>query len=170
MNGNLSATPPPPPVPPKRGNGCIKACGCGCLVLVILTGLAIFGIVRLVQHQLRDVTALIESEGYTPVISQAIDITSTVADPTVFVGQTVRIRAGSLRGIAVVGQTVELDGSFEGNVRVYAQALTIAEGAVLKKDLHAVTQTSDIRGQILGQVTGAPEGEVEATPDSPAAE
>ena len=147
-------TPPPLAQPKSSGGGCLKAAGIGCLVIVI--GLGVLGYVgyRFVKRQYTAVMERYEREGYKKVEGQFIEITDTIADPTIFVGQEIKIRKGSERGIALLCQSGTISGKVVGNVHFIGQTLTIDKDALLMRDLDVTAQTVNQFGTIEGKITG----------------
>lgn len=147
-------TPPPLVQPKSSGHGCLKAAGIGCLVILI--GLGVLGYVgyRFVKHQYTAVMERYEGEGYKKVEGQFIEVTETIAEPTIFVGQSVKINKGSERGMAFLCQTAEIHGTVVGNVHFVGQMITINEDAELMRDLEVTAQLVNLFGKVDGKVTG----------------
>jgi hypothetical protein len=147
-------TPPPLAQPKSSGSGCLKATGIGCLVILIGLGVVGYAGYRFVKRQYTAVMERYEREGYKKVEGQLIDVTETVTEPTIFVGQVVKIKKGSERGLALLCQTAEIDGKIAGNVHFYGQMLTIHKGAQLMRDLDVTAQVVNQLGTIEGKITG----------------
>ena len=75
-------------------------------------------------------------------------------EPTIYIGQSVRILNGSDRGMAFLCQTAEIHGPVVGNVRFIGQALTIKENAELMRDLEVTAQLVNLFGKVDGKITG----------------
>lgn len=148
----------PPPVAQtqmkRSGRGCLKAAGIGCLVVLI--GLGVLGYVgyRFLKRQYATVMERYEREGYRKVEGQMIEVTNRVTEPTIYIGQSVRILNGSDRGMAFLCQTAEIHGPVVGNVRFIGQALTIKEDAELMRDLEVTAQLVNLFGKVDGKITG----------------
>ena len=147
-------TPPPVAQPKSSGSGCLKVAGIGCLVILI--GLGVLGYVgyRFVKHQYTAVMERYEREGYKKVEGQIIEVTETVTDPTIFVGQSIKINKGSERGMAFLCQTAEIHGTVAGNVHFVGQMITINEDAELMRDLEVTAQLVNLFGKVNGKITG----------------
>jgi hypothetical protein len=147
-------TPPPLAQPKSSGGGCLKAAGIGCLVILI--GLGVLGYVgyRFVKHQYTAVMERYEREGYKKVEGQMIEVPDRVTEPTIYVGQSVKIMKGSERGMAFLCQTAEIHGDVVGNVHFVGQMLTIKEDAELMRDLEVTAQLVNLFGKVDGKVTG----------------
>lgn len=146
--------------------GCLVASGIGCLVVLIGVGVLTYVGFRLVKKQYTAVMERFESQGYRRVEGQVIDIKEPVTDPTLFIGQSVRIRAGSERGLAFLAQTVDIEGVVKGNVYFAGQVLNIRKDAELMQDLEATAQVINNQGTIRGAVKGV----YQALNEGPAAE
>ena len=145
----------PPPLRPKSsGHGCLKATGIGCLVILIALGVAAYVGVRFAKRQYQAVMERYEREGYKKVEGQIIEVAETVSEPTIFVGQIVRIKKGSERGMALLCQSGEIDGKVVGNVHFVGQMLTIHKGAELMRDLEVTAQVVNLFGKVDGKITG----------------
>ena len=147
-------TPPPLAQPKSSGHGCLKAAGIGCLVILIGLGVAGYVGYRFVKRQYVAVMERYEREGYKKVEGQLIEVTETITEPTIFVGQSVKIKKGSERGIAMLCQTAEIDGKIVGNVHFVGQMLTIHKDALLMRDLDVTAQLVNQFGTIEGKITG----------------
>ena len=147
-------TPPPLAQPKSPGRGCLKAAGIGCLVILI--GLGVLGYVgyRVVKRQYAAVMERYEREGYKKVEGQLIEVTETVTEPTIFVGQIIKIKKGSERGMAFFCQTAEIHGPVVGNVHFIGQMITIKEDAELMRDLEVTAQVVNLFGKVDGKITG----------------
>ena len=128
--------------------------GIGCLVILIALGVVGYVGYRFVKRQYTAVMERYEREGYKKVEGQMIDVTETVAEPTIFVGQIVKIKKGSERGIALLCQSAEIDGKVVGNVHFVGQMLTIHKGAELMRDLDVSAQVVNQFGTVDGKITG----------------
>lgn len=147
--------PPPVVVARKSKRGCCLGCSIGCLVALLLLGVAGYFGGRFVFKQYQAVMERFEREGYRRVEGQVLEITEPPAEPTIYVGQVVRLRAGSARGVAMVCQAGEIEGTVEGNVHFYGQMLTVHTNAHLLRDLHIVGQVANVFGQVDGEVKGS---------------
>jgi hypothetical protein len=123
---------------------------------VIVIGLGVLGYVgyRFVKRQYTAVMERYEREGYKKVEGQMIEISETITEPTIFIGQSVKIKKGSERGIAMLCQTAEIDGKIVGNVHFVGQMLTIRKDALLMRDLDVTAQLVNQFGTIEGKITG----------------
>jgi hypothetical protein len=147
-------TPPPLAQPKSSGGGCLKAAGIGCLVVVIGLGVLGYAGYRFIKHQYAAVMERYEREGYKKVEGQVIEITEPVAEPTIFIGQVVKIKKGSERGIAMLCQSAEINGKVVGNVHFVGQMITIKEDAELMRDLEVTAQLVNLFGKVDGKITG----------------
>jgi cytoskeletal protein CcmA (bactofilin family) len=142
---------------PKKGSfakGCLIVSGVGCLVVLIGFAVLTYVGVRFVRKQYAAVMERFENQGYRKVEGQIIDVTERVTDPTLYLGQSVRIRAGSERGLAFVAQTVEISGTVQGNVYFAGQVLTINKDAELMQDVEVTAQVINNYGTIHGAIKG----------------
>ena len=95
-----------------------------------------------------------EREGYRKVEGQMIEVADRVTEPTIYIGQSVRIMNGSERGMAFLCQTAEIHGNVAGNVHFVGQMITIKEDAELMRDLEVTAQLVNLFGKVDGKVTG----------------
>jgi hypothetical protein len=128
--------------------------GIGCLVILIGLGVAGYVGYRFFKRQYVAVMERYEREGYKKVEGQLIEISETITEPTIFVGQSVKIKKGSERGIALLCQSAEIDGKIVGNVHFVGQILTIHKGAMLMRDLDVTAQMVNQFGTVDGKITG----------------
>ncbi len=160
------------PAPKSGGRGCLKAMGIGCLVVAIGLSVLAYAGYRVGKRIMKEYTAVMERferEGYHKVEGQMLDIRERVSEPTIFVGQIVRIHAGSERGIAIVAQQAEIEGEVVGNVYFMGQMLTVKPGAHLMRDLDVKGQMINNFGTVDGKITGAYQSLNSSPPAGPAA-
>ncbi len=138
----------------KRGKGCLSGCAIGCLVILILLAVAGYAGYRFVKSQYHMFLARFERQGYSRVEQQFVETKEPVKEPTVFIGQTIKIRHGSERGIAMLCQNAEINGLVKGNVHFIGQELTIHKGAQLMYDLDVTAQILNVYGTVQGHITG----------------
>lgn len=131
-----------------------RGCAVGCLTIVLLMALGMFGAYRALRGRYPSLTERLRDQGYEVVRGQFLDIAEPVSARTVFLGQHVRILAGSRRGIAILAQTAEIHGTVEGNVYFWGQEITIAADAELKHHLHVTADRVIKKGRIEGEVRG----------------
>lgn len=145
----------PTPAAPPRKHGCGTGCGVGCLVVVLVLGIAAYFGWRFIMNQYHTLMDRFEREGYRRVEGRVIEVTNRVEYPTIYVGQIVRIKAGSDRGLAFLCQQAEVHGDVVGNVHFVGQTLTVDRDAVLHRDLEIKGQVAHVHGVVSGEVTGA---------------
>jgi len=137
-----------------KGRGCCLGWSIGCLIVLVVSGILAFVGVRFVREQYDAVMARFEREGYQRVEQRVIDLDSRVGEPTIFIGESVTIRHGSDRAMAIVAATAEIDGDILGNVHFYGGELTVLPTARLRRDLHLKCVSATVRGRIDGEITG----------------
>ena len=147
-------TPPPLTQSKSSGHGCWKATGIGCLILLIALGGLGYGAYRFAKRQYATLMERLEREGYKRVEGRFINVTETVTEPTIFIGDSIQIQNGSERGIALLCQSGSLRGKMVGNVHFVGRTLTIQPGTWLMKDLDVTAQTVNQFGKIDGKLTG----------------
>lgn len=158
----------PPEMPGKTsGRGCWIGCGIGCLVVTLIAAALVAAAVWFVRDQVKTIRDRFEREGYETVERQVIDVTERLAEPTVFIGQTVTIREGSERGVAILAQSAEIHGEIVGNVHFVGQMLTLHKDARLKRDLDVKAQLVNLYGVVDGQITGFYQALNKAPPNAP---
>jgi hypothetical protein len=154
QKGNRMNEMPPPIRPKSSGHGCLKASGIGCLAILIALGVAAYVGVRFAKRQYQAVMQRYEREGYKKVEGQIIEVTEPVSEPTIFIGQVVRVKNGSDRGMVLLCQSGEIDGKIVGNVHFVGQMLTVHKGAELMRDLEVTAQVVNLFGKVDGKITG----------------
>jgi len=147
-------TPPPLVQPKSSGSGCLKATGIGCLVVLIAIGGLGYAGYRFFRRQYTAVMERYERDGYKKIEGQFIEITETITEPTIFVGQSIKINGGSERGIALLCQSGTISGKVAGNVHFVGQTLTIHKDALLMRDLDVTAQVVNQFGKVDGKITG----------------
>lgn len=145
----------PPPIVARKNKGCCLGCSIGCLVALLLLGILGYLGGQFLYKQYQAVMERFEREGYHRVEGQVLEITEPPSEPTIYVGQVVRLHAGSTRGVAMVCQAGEIEGTVEGNVHFYGQMLTVHTNAHLMRDLNIVGQVANVYGQVDGEVKGS---------------
>ncbi len=141
---------PAPAARKSSGKGCLAGMGCGCLAILLLAGLGAW----FAWHEFNTVMTRFEREGYRRVQGQAIEVGERITEPTIFFGETVRIKGGSDRGIALICKDAEIEGQVAGNVHFYGKTLTVKKNAELMRDLTAHAKTVNVYGIVRGQITG----------------
>lgn len=142
------------PVQKSSKFGCLLGCGLGCAVVTLLAIIILFFVGRIVVKQYNTVMERFEREGYRKIEQQVIVVNERITEPTIFVGQSVSIRKGSDRGIAMLCQTADIDGRIVGNVHFYGQTLVVKKDAELMQDLDLKAQFVEIYGVVRGNITG----------------
>jgi regulator of protease activity HflC (stomatin/prohibitin superfamily) len=144
----------PPPVPPPRKSGCGTGCLISVLIVLVIAGSAGYFGWRFVKNQYTTVMERFEREGYRRVEGQVIEVTERVNEPTIYVAQVVKIRAGSNRGLAFLCQQADIQGDVVGNVHFIGQVLNVDKDAILHRDLDIKAQVANVYGVVSGEVTG----------------
>ena len=147
----------PPPTPPRKASGAKKwiiGCGSGCLVLVlVLIGLIVFG-AHFFSAKVEKMSSEFEDLGYEKVSGQMLEITESPTEPTLYLGQSVKLLDDVDTDVAIVAQAAEIHATVNGTVHFRGQMLTIQPKAVLKKDLDLKAQIVQIYGTVEGEITG----------------
>lgn len=150
----------------KSGNG-LKGCLIGCAG--VLAGIIIVGAIggyfvyRWGMNEYEKLVHNYETNGYVHVKGDIIDVKEKITDRTIYVGKRVEIHRGADRGIAIVAQTADLHGKFEGNVHFTGQKLTIHSDAILRLNLDVRAQNVNAYGAVEGEITGV-YGTLDRTP------
>lgn len=134
--------------------GCLRGCLIGFILFVILVLLLCAAGGWFAWKEYETVMQRFERAGYTNVIGQFIVVDKPVEQPTIFIGQTVKINSGSRRGIAFLCQSAEIHGEVVGNVHFKGMDLTVHEDAWLQQDLDMFGLNLNLFGSIKGKITG----------------
>lgn len=129
--------------------------GAGCLVLVI--GAVVLSAVGYwyVKGKIKETTAELQALGFTnQVQQQVVEVKDTITQPTLYLGQVVKIFGDCTTNLAVVAQVAEIHGRVEGKVYFRGQILTIQPKAELLNGLDATAQVVQNFGKITGEITG----------------
>jgi len=81
-------------------------------------------------------------------------VTDEVTEPTVYLGQMVKIVGDCSDDIAIIAQMAQIHGEVAGTLYFRGQILTIEPGAHLQGDLDLKCQVATIYGKVDGQITG----------------
>jgi hypothetical protein len=148
-NGTNSTSSPPP----RRGTF-LRGCATGCLIVLVVVALALYGAYRAIRGHYPSLTERLREQGYEVVRGQYLECKDPIESRTVFLGQNVVLHAGSSRGIAILAQTAEIHATVEGNVYFFGQQLIVGSNAELKHNLHVVADRVVKQGQVNGELRG----------------
>lgn len=158
----------------STGTKVLITCGIGCAVLVVIVviaGLVGFGFVK--KH-LEKWTAEFEDRGFKKVTAQELTITNDVTEPTLFVGQMVKITGNADTDVAIIAQMAEIHGTISGKLYFRGQMLVIKRAAELQQGLDVKAQIVTIEGKVSGEITGKYQQLIdqrnETAPEEPAPE
>jgi len=130
-------------------------CGIGCLTLVVIIGVASFFIYRFAMGKLDEMTQEMTELGFENVVTQqVIEVTTEITEPTLYLGQVVKILADCSTNLAVIAQIAEIHGKVEGKVYFRGQVLTIQPNGELMNGLDVLAQGVQNLGTINGEITG----------------
>jgi len=130
-------------------------CGVGCLVVVVLLAAAgIFGF-RVVKGKIDEVASELQTKGFENTVrGQSLEITDAITEPTLYMGQIVKIMSDCTTDLAIMAQIGEIHGRVEGKTYFRGQMLTVQPQAVLRKGLDVKAQTILQYGTVDGPITG----------------
>ncbi len=135
----------------------VIGCGIGCLVVLVLfilvVVLGVYG-VRYGMKKIEEMSGEFEQQGFVKVMAQSIEVTDEVTEPTVYLGQMVKIVGDCSDDIAIIAQMAQIHGEVAGTLYFRGQILTIEPGAHLQGDLDLKCQVATIYGKVDGQITG----------------
>ncbi len=87
-------------------------------------------------------------------VNQTIQVTEDVVEPTVYVGQLVKIVADCDSDIAIIAQVGQVHGRVVGTVYFRGQTLVIEPEAEVQGDLDVKAQIVQVYGKVAGEITG----------------
>ena len=130
-------------------------CGIGCLVILILVVAgSIFGI-RYATRKVADMTQDLKQYGFEKQVKgQVLEVREDITEPTLYIGQMVKILGNCSTNLAILAQMGEIHGKVEGKVYFRGQVLTIQPNAELMNGLDVTAQVIQKYGKIDGEITG----------------
>jgi hypothetical protein len=135
----------------KWGTGC----GIGCLTVIIIIAVLAFIGYRVANGKLEEVALEMEELGFENVVKQQmIEVKDEITEPTLYVGQMVKIIGDCSTNLAIVAQMAEIHGKVDGKVYFRGQMLTIQPEAELLNGLDVTAQVVQQFGKIHGDITG----------------
>jgi hypothetical protein len=140
----------------STGTKWLIGCAVAALAFVILC-VAIGGIgAWFVKKKYNEFVGQYEKQGYAKVMAVGQDF--TVGEPikakTLYIGQSVRIMAGSEADLALFCQVAEIHGKVSGTIHFTGQSITIDKDAEVTGDLDVTAQIVNVNGVVDGNVTG----------------
>ena len=146
-------------VNPKAGMGtggkCALGCGGGCLVMLIMLFTITLAGFKYLNEWIETNTDEFREKGFEQVVKgQIIEITSDVTEPTLYIGQSVKIRSDCTTNLAVIAQMCEVYGEVDGSMYFKGQMLIVQPSAHVKGDLDVFGQMIENFGTIDGNVVG----------------
>ena len=135
----------------KWGTGC----GMGCLTVIIIIAVLAFIGFRVANAKLEEVTLEMKEFGFENVVKQQmIEVGDEITEPTLYMGQMVKIIGNCSTNLAIVAQMAEIHGKVDGKVYFRGQMLTIQPEAELLNGLDVKAQVVQKYGKIHGDITG----------------
>ena len=131
-------------------------CGIGCLGLILIAAIFVAVSVYFARDLMKQVTAEFEELGYKKVAGQVIEVHQETTEPTLYVGQMVKLTAGAKADVAIVGQAAEIHGTINGNLFFRGQVLRVMPGAVITGNLDVQAQVLENEGSVQGEITEGP--------------
>jgi len=136
----------------------VIGCSIGCLVtlvlFIIVVALGVYG-VKYGIKKIEEISGEFEQQGFSKVTAQSIEVNEEITEPTVYLGQTVKIIADCHTDIAIIAQIAQIHGQVAGTLYFRGQMLTIEPEAHLQGDLDLKCQMVTIYGKVDGQIQGA---------------
>ena len=129
--------------------------GIGCLGLILVLGIAGFVGMRFLKGKLDGMTADLKTHGFDKTIKgQILEVRDPIAEPTIYMGQVVKVYADCSTNLAIVAQVGEIFGRVEGKLYFRGQVLTIQPKAEIMGGLDATAQVVKNLGRVSGEITG----------------
>jgi hypothetical protein len=133
----------------------LTGCGVGCVVVMLLGLVAGFVGFRIAKAKLDETVAELREKGFDrEVKGQALEVREEITEPTLYLGQVVRVHKDCHADLAIVAQMAEVFGKVEGKMYFRGQVLIIQPGAELQNGLDVFAQVVQNHGRIEGGVTG----------------
>jgi hypothetical protein len=135
----------------------VIGCSIGCLVALVLfilvVALGIYG-VKYGIKMIEEISSEFEKQGFVKVTAQSIEVNEEITEPTVYLGQTVKIIADCHTDVAIIAQIAQIHGKVAGTLYFRGQLLTIEPEAHLQGVLDLKCQIVTIYGKVDGQIQG----------------
>lgn len=130
-------------------------CGIGCLtIMIILAAVGWLGY-SFIKGKYSEITAELEELGFHNIVKgQIIEVSEEITEPTLYLGQMVKILSDVDMDIAILSQTAEIHGIVNGTVYFRGQVLIIHPTAEIKKDVDVIAQVINNYGKVAGRITG----------------
>ncbi len=130
-------------------------CGIGCLTVIIIISIGIFMTVRFVKGKIDETASELKQLGFENIVKgQVLEITDKITEPTLYIGQVVKIMTDCDTDLAVIAQVCEIHGKVDGKVYFRGQTLIIQPYSELKNGLDIMAQALQKYGKIEGEITG----------------
>ena len=135
----------------KWGTGC----GIGCLTLIVIIAVVGFIGFRFAKGKLGAMTQEMEELGFENVVKQqVIEVRDEITEPTLYMGQMVKILGNCTTNLAIIAQAAEIHGKVDGKVYFRGQMLTIQPTAELLNGLDVTAQAIQKYGKVHGEIAG----------------
>jgi hypothetical protein len=130
-------------------------CGIGCLTLILIAAIAGFAGYRFIMGKVDAMTRELQQQGFAKVVKgQALVIKDEITEPTLYIGQAVKILGDCKTNLAIIAQVGEIHGRVDGKAYFRGQVLTIQPKAELCNGLDVMAQVIQKYGKIVGGIMG----------------
>jgi len=134
-------------------------CGLTAVILIILVcgGIITLGFLgyRWIMEEVDAFAAPFEEQGYVRVEGQLIEVNTEIVEPTLYLGQAVKIHTDTQNSIAIACQAAEVYGTVNGDLDFLGQVLMIKPGAVVTGNVNVkFAQSVIVEGTVEGEITG----------------
>lgn len=130
-------------------------CGIGCLTLIIIIAIVAFIGFKFVKGKVESMTRELKQLGFENVVKgQVLEVRKEITEPTLYIGQVVKIFGNCKTDLAIIAQMAEIHGKVDGKVYFRGQVLVIQPKAELLKDLDVMAQMILKHGKVSGEITG----------------
>jgi hypothetical protein len=130
-------------------------CGIGCLVVILLIAAVGFAGYFVVKRLIEDTKQELVGYGFDNVVMrQMVETSDPIVEPTLFIGQAVKLLGPSSTDVAVMAQAAEIHGRIDGKLYFRGQVLTIQPNAVITGGLDVKAQAIQNYGTIEGDISG----------------
>jgi hypothetical protein len=130
-------------------------CGIGCLTLIIIIAIAAFIGFRYVKGKVESITQELKQIGFEKEVKgQMLEVRDDITEPTIYIGQGVKILGNCKTDLAIIAQMAEIHGKVDGKVYFRGQVLVIQPKAELLNGLDVTAQVIQKHGKVNGKITG----------------
>ncbi len=131
-------------------------CGIGCLTIIVILAIAGFIGYKFFMGKIEEVQAELQAKGFENVVQQQqLIVSDPTTEPTLYMGQLVKLVGDCETDVAIMAQMAEVYGTVKGDLYFRGQLLTIQPNAVIEGNLDVLAQGIQNQGEVKGEITGS---------------